>query len=333
MHTPQQTGGGRRVAAALATLIAIPAGASAAAASDSGLHGPVDAGIFVQKVEGLLARLRRTASTCRPCSRSRRRASSSGTRPATPADLFDVLADAGVNTRAGTRVERPVRSPKATATAAATSCRARGRDRTAGDRGRAQACSSTSTTRTSGPTPRKQLAPKAWVDLADAESAVAARDFTARRLSEMQDAGVDVRMVQTGNETNNGVAGVTAWPAWPRSSRRGRRSARRCSPMRSSPCTSRTPRRGLLRALARIRDNSGGLRRVREFLLPVLARHAREPHEVLTAIADTYGKKVMVAETSWAQTLEDADGLPNVIGPPLSAPNTRSRCRARRRRA
>ena len=35
---------------------------------------------------------------------------------------------------------------------------------------------------------------------------------------------------------------------------------------------------------------------------------------VLTDIATTYGKQVMVAETSWAHTLEDGDGHPNVIG-------------------
>ncbi len=29
--------------------------------------------------------------------------------------------------------------------------------------------------------------------------------------------------------------------------------------------------------------------------------------------ADTYGKKVMVAETSWANTLEDGDGHDNTV--------------------
>ena len=34
---------------------------------------------------------------------------------------------------------------------------------------------------------------------------------------------------------------------------------------------------------------------------------------MLTHVADTYGKKVMVAETSWAYTLDDGDGHGNVI--------------------
>lgn len=35
---------------------------------------------------------------------------------------------------------------------------------------------------------------------------------------------------------------------------------------------------------------------------------------MLTDIATTYGKQVMVAETSWAHTLDDGDGFANVIG-------------------
>ena len=35
---------------------------------------------------------------------------------------------------------------------------------------------------------------------------------------------------------------------------------------------------------------------------------------MLREIATAYGKQVMVAETSWAHTLDDGDGHPNVIG-------------------
>src|SRR6188474_886726 len=59
--------------------------------------------------------------------------------------------------------------------------------------------------------PAKQMAPKAWADMSDADKAAAAGDFTRETLQSMKDAGVDVAMVQTGNETNNGVAGVIAW--------------------------------------------------------------------------------------------------------------------------
>ena len=39
----------------------------------------------------------------------------------------------------------------------------------------------------------------------------------------------------------------------------------------------------------------------------------------LTDVADTYGKQVIVAETSWAYTLDDADGHGNTIDLPSEA--------------
>src|SRR5918993_1490616 len=59
--------------------------------------------------------------------------------------------------------------------------------------------------------PAKQEAPKAWEGLTVAEKAVQVEAFTLDALQRMSAAGVDVRMVQVGNETNNGVAGVTGW--------------------------------------------------------------------------------------------------------------------------
>ena len=40
---------------------------------------------------------------------------------------------------------------------------------------------------------------------------------------------------------------------------------------------------------------------------------------VLAHVAETYGKKVMVAETSWAFTLDDGDGHGNVVDLPSEA--------------
>jgi len=60
--------------------------------------------------------------------------------------------------------------------------------------------------------PAKQQAPKAWRDLSVDEKAGRTREYTADALEDFADAGVDVHMVQVGNETNNAVAGVTGWP-------------------------------------------------------------------------------------------------------------------------
>lgn len=58
--------------------------------------------------------------------------------------------------------------------------------------------------------PNMQAAPKAWKDYELSKKTAAVKEFTSKSLTELLDAGVDVRMVQVGNETNNGLCGETA---------------------------------------------------------------------------------------------------------------------------
>src|SRR5690625_4097643 len=59
--------------------------------------------------------------------------------------------------------------------------------------------------------PGKQFAPKAWksMDLDKKKSAL--YEFTRDSLQKMRDQGIDIGMVQIGNETNNGIAGEEGW--------------------------------------------------------------------------------------------------------------------------
>ncbi|MBQ3793659.1 MAG: glycosyl hydrolase 53 family protein [Lachnospiraceae bacterium] len=59
--------------------------------------------------------------------------------------------------------------------------------------------------------PGKQTAPKSWAGMSVDEKAKACQKFTSESLQKLLDAGVDVGMVQVGNETNNGVAGEKSW--------------------------------------------------------------------------------------------------------------------------
>ena len=59
--------------------------------------------------------------------------------------------------------------------------------------------------------PSKQMAPRAWEGMDVQEKASALYDFTYDAVSRMLEAGIDIGMVQIGNETNNGIAGVTGW--------------------------------------------------------------------------------------------------------------------------
>lgn len=57
--------------------------------------------------------------------------------------------------------------------------------------------------------PKRQHAPKAWEGMSNEEKCDALYEFTKTSLTEILDAGVDVGMVQIGNEINNGMAGET----------------------------------------------------------------------------------------------------------------------------
>ena len=57
--------------------------------------------------------------------------------------------------------------------------------------------------------PKRQHAPKAWEGMDVTQKCDALYDFTKESLTEILDAGVDVGMVQVGNEINNGMSGET----------------------------------------------------------------------------------------------------------------------------
>ena len=57
--------------------------------------------------------------------------------------------------------------------------------------------------------PKRQHAPKAWEGMDIEEKSEALYGFTKDSLIQLLDAGVDVEMVQVGNEINNGMSGET----------------------------------------------------------------------------------------------------------------------------
>ena len=122
-------------------------------------------------------------------------------------------------------------------------------------------------------------------------------------------------MVQVGNETNNGIAGVTGWDDMAQIFSAGSAAVREVLP-------------DALVALHFTNPESAG--RYAGYAAELAARNVdydvfassyypfwhgtlSNLTSVLSDVATTYGKKVMVAETSWARTLEDGDGQPNVI--------------------
>ncbi|MFT3796850.1 glycosyl hydrolase 53 family protein [Microbacterium sp.] len=169
--------------------------------------------------------------------------------------------------------------------------------------------------------PGKQKAPKAWKDLSVADKAAAVRDYTTDALAQFADAGVDVEMVQVGNETNNGVAGVTGWANMAQIFSAGSAAVREVFPDALVALHFTNPETAGRYAGYAANLAAAGVDYdvFASSYYPYWHGTLANLTSVLKNVADTYGKKVMVAETSWAYTLEDGDGHGNTIDLPSEA--------------
>ena len=161
--------------------------------------------------------------------------------------------------------------------------------------------------------PSKQDAPVAWSNMNLDEKKTAIYNFTADSLNTLLNAGVDVGMVQIGNETNNGMCGETGVTA-------------KCQLYNAGSSAVRAVDSNILVAL-HFTNPEKGYSSIAEYLhtnnvdYDVFASsyymfwHGTLSNltSQLKSIADTYGKKVMVAETSYAYTMEDGDGHGNSV--------------------
>ncbi|WP_434810217.1 glycosyl hydrolase 53 family protein [Microbacterium sp. bgisy189] len=163
--------------------------------------------------------------------------------------------------------------------------------------------------------PAKQQAPKAWASLDVAAKADAVTAFTTDALEQFVTAGVDVQMVQVGNETNGAVAGVTGWAGMSQIFAAGSAAVRDVTPDAKVAVHFTNPESsGRYAGYAAQLDNYDVDYDVfASSYYPYWHGTTTNLTSVLSQVATTYGKEVMVAETSWATTLEDGDGHGNVI--------------------
>lgn len=169
--------------------------------------------------------------------------------------------------------------------------------------------------------PAKQKSPKAWAALSVADKAAATRAFTADALTSFEDAGVDVRMVQIGNETTSGVAGVSGWDDMAQIFSAGSAAVRDVLPDALVALHFTNPERpGSYANIAKqLDDRNVDYDVFASSYYPFWHGTLQNLTSVLAQVADTYDKDVIVAETSWAYTLEDGDGHANVIDLPGEA--------------
>ena len=168
--------------------------------------------------------------------------------------------------------------------------------------------------------PGKQMVPRAWAGMEIEEKTQAVYEYTLDCLKQLKDAGVDVGMVQTGNETNGAMCGEKIWMniAWLMDA--GARATREVYPDALVALHFANPENAdSYRTYAKKMDyyEQNGLIHYDVFATsyyPYWHGTLDNLSAILTEIAETYGKKVMVMETSYAFTEEDSDFSGNTIG-------------------
>ena len=168
--------------------------------------------------------------------------------------------------------------------------------------------------------PGKQMAPRAWAGMEIEEKRQAAYEYTLDCMKQLHAAGVDVGMVQLGNETNGMLAGEKSWMNIAFIMDAGARAVREIYPGSLIAVHFANPENtDSYRTYAKKLDyyEKNGLIHYDVFATsyyPYWHGTLDNLAEILTEISETYSKKVMVMETSYAYTGEDTDFSGNTIG-------------------
>ena len=168
--------------------------------------------------------------------------------------------------------------------------------------------------------PGKQMVPRAWKGMEIEEKTEAVYRYTLESLNRMKEAGADVAMVQTGNETNGAMCGEKTWMNIAFLMDAGARAAREVYPEALVALHFANPENpDSYRTYAKKMDyyEKNGLIHYDVFATsyyPFWHGTLENLSMILTEISETYGKKVMVMETSYPYTTEDTDFSGNTAG-------------------
>lgn len=163
--------------------------------------------------------------------------------------------------------------------------------------------------------PSKQMVPKAWKTLSREEKYNALYEYTKDCLTQLKNAKVDVGMVQIGNETNGSFCGETVWQYMAKLFEAGSKAVREVLPKALVAVHFANPEK--------VTNYEDYAKKLNYYMIdydvfassyyPFWHGTLDNLSEVLSNVAEKYGKKVMVAETSYAYTDEDTDFNGNTI--------------------
>ncbi len=164
--------------------------------------------------------------------------------------------------------------------------------------------------------PSKQMCPKAWEGMDIDQKKEALYKYTKECMQKLNDAGADVGMVQLGNETNGMMSGEKIWMNIYYLMDAGSRAVRETNPdaLLAVHFTNPESVDRIMNYASKLDYYSLDYDVFSSSYYPYWHGTLENLTSVLSDISNKYGKKVMVAETSWAYTLEDGDGSSNNIG-------------------
>lgn len=163
--------------------------------------------------------------------------------------------------------------------------------------------------------PGKQTAPKEWQNYTLEEKEKAMYDFTKKSLEQMLSAGIDIGMVQIGNETTK--QGIAGEPGDERYSlfRCGSKAVRDVNPnfLIVFHFTDPNQTSEILGYAESLYKHNIDYDVFATSYYPYMHGTLENLTYILKTINKNYGKKTLVAETSYAYTLDDGDGYRNIL--------------------
>ena len=167
--------------------------------------------------------------------------------------------------------------------------------------------------------PKKQFAPKAWEGMSVEEKSNALYDFTKESLAKILNAGVDVGMVQIGNEINTGMAGEKKTADVAQLLSAGSRAVRETAQTYGKEIQvvvhyTDIHHEGQTEGIAEDLENAAVDYDIFAFSYYPFWHGDRENMQAIAKmLQEKFRKKVVIAETSYCYTSEDGDDSGNSV--------------------
>ena len=161
--------------------------------------------------------------------------------------------------------------------------------------------------------PAKQMPPKAWKGMTSTQMAEALREYTVDSLQKLVDAGVDIGMIQIGNETNGYMCGFKGWNDIVKLMIAGSEASRQVCPNALIAIHFTNPEKisNFKNYAYQLATQQVDYDVFATSYYPAWHGSLENLANVLNDVTANYGKKTMIAETAYVNTFDDTDFFGN----------------------